>query len=91
MVLYLVIFLLLPLDYPKYLTSGRSFYIGGIILFLMGLLVIGIETIDHLKKLKGLWQLFRASKNPSSPFSWQQFLRVSLPDWLITEIPVSYA
>ncbi len=29
--------------------------------------------------------MFRASKNPSSPFSWQQFLCVSLPDWLIVE------
>lgn len=83
--LSLALFLLLPLEYPKYLTSARSIYVNGLVAITLFLLLSGIEMWLQIRKLKGLWLLHYAQRHPSSKFSWQDFLSISLPPWLTVE------
>src|SRR5581483_3034277 len=53
--LSLASFLLLPLEYPKYLTSGRSLYVNGIVAIILFLILASIETRRQIRQLKGLW------------------------------------
>lgn len=83
--LSLASFLLLPLEYPKYFTTARSLYVNGIVAIILFLILAIIETRRQIRQLKGLWSLHHAQRNPSTKFSWQTFLHISLPSWLTVE------
>ncbi len=80
-----IIYALLPITSAKPTLYWNQAYLTGW-LFFLGIAIFVTRIMSKaIKELRGLLALSRTHSSRSPKFSWNQFLRISLPHWLYAE------